>query len=73
MENLIGLVFLVIVAIVIINIRKRINNSDNTLLKTATAAGDAIIWMRFIFGIIFFIFVIIMFSTFGKDTVIKIG
>ncbi len=66
MQSIIGLIFLVIVSIVIVTLRKRIYNSDNTMLKAATAAGDAIIWMRFIYGIIFFIFVIIMLSVFGK-------
>jgi hypothetical protein len=73
MESLIGLVFLVIFVMVIIHIRRRIFNSDNTLLKTAVSAGDAIVWVRFIFGIIFFIFFIFMFSALGTDTVIKIG
>ena len=73
MVNVIGISVLVLFSIVIITIRKNINNSNNTLLKTATSVGDTIIWMRFLFGILFFFFIIVMFSLVGKDTIIRIG
>ena len=51
---LVGSFILVIFSIIIINLRHRVDSSDNTVLKTAAKVGKVFIWIRFIFFIVFF-------------------
>lgn len=74
MENIIGIAFLAIFAVIIISIRRKIFRGDfGDNIKKVQQVGDAITWIQFIFGMIFVLFIIIIFSTVGTGTTIKIG
>jgi hypothetical protein len=54
MYMLAGVLILVVISIGIIYLRKTVESSNNSTLKTAMKIGDYIIWIRFIFFIVFF-------------------
>jgi len=54
MYMLAGVLILVAISIGIIYLRKTVESSNNSTLKTAMKIGDYIIWIRFIFFIVFF-------------------
>jgi len=64
--QIVGLIILAIVVIIVLNLRKRIDQSDNTFLKNAQKVGDVLAWGRFIIFIIFAVFIIFVFKVVGK-------
>ena len=59
----IGLLILILFVMVIVFLRKKTQESDNQVLKTAMRVGDFFIWVRFL-SFIIILMLFLLFATF---------
>lgn len=62
MQNVIGLVIIVIFSMFIVMIRGKIHNSNNEYLKKAAKIGDWFIWFRVVMTVIVILFFLFIFA-----------
>ena len=66
MENIGGLLILVVFCMVILFVRHKISTGNNEFLKKAQKVGDMIVWVRAIMGLLFVSVLIFFLSKAGK-------
>lgn len=65
--QIVGLLILIVFSIIIVYVRRSINNRpDDDAIKTAVAVGDALIMVRFITGMVFLLFIFSIFTIASK-------
>jgi len=65
--QIVGLLILIVFSIIIVYVRRSINNRpDDDAFKTAFAVGDALIMVRFITGMVFLLFIFSIFTIASK-------